>query len=403
MKFLRRRRTGEAEFGNRAGGLLAAGVAAALALGCKKPPPPTVLPVVRVVKAQPRSVAQTLEWLATLDGSTNAEIRPRVEGYVRSVNYREGLVVARGTPLFTIDSRPLAAALLKARGEHERAIAELNKARADVTRYTPLVAARALSEQELANAQAEERIASANIRAAKGVLEVAALNLEWAEVASPITGIAGIAQTRVGTLVNPTQVLTVVSTVDPIRASFHVSERTYLRAAEVFNHINDPKYADRRYLELILVEGHIHPARAQQATVDRQIDPTTGTLLIQALFPNPDNVLRPGLFARVRVHTGRQAALILLPQRAVQQVQGLFQVAVVGDDQRVQVRTVTPGQTVGSEQAIEEGLRTGERVIIEGQQNVQPGQRVEVQEVPEVAAPPGGDGGGSAPAVAGGG
>lgn len=143
MKFLRRRRTGEAEFGNRAVGLLAAGVAAALALGCKKPPPPTVLPVVRVVKAQPRSVAQTLEWLATLDGSTNAEIRPRVEGYVRSVNYREGLVVARGTPLFTIDSRPLAAALLKARGEHERAIAELNKARADVTRYTPLVAARA--------------------------------------------------------------------------------------------------------------------------------------------------------------------------------------------------------------------------------------------------------------------
>jgi membrane fusion protein (multidrug efflux system) len=329
-----------------------------------------------------RNVEQIREWLATLDGSTNAEIRPQVSGYIQEVNYQEGSVVKTDTLLFSIDKRPFVAAVEKARGDYENAIAQWNKAKADIARYAPLVAEHALSKQDLDNAHAAERVGAGNTGAMKGALAAAKLNLEWTEVRSPIAGLAGIAQTRVGNLVNPNLVLTVVSTLDPIRASVNISEREYLDAAERLNHANEPENANERTLELVLIDGRVHPFQVRRVIVNRQIDPTTGTLLIQSLFPNPGNILRPGMFAKVRLHRGFQADVLVVPERAVQELQGLTQVAVIGPDGRVQVRTVKLGRLVDHTYVVESGLRAGEKVIIEGLQKVQPGAKVQVQEEP---------------------
>jgi membrane fusion protein (multidrug efflux system) len=348
------------------------------------------LPVVEVLKLAPRDVERSFEWLATLDGSTNAEIRPRVDGYIESVNYQEGAFIEKGALLFRLDQRPLRAAVRKAQGEHEQAQAQLDKARADVARYTPLVAERALSKEELDNARAAVEVARANVLATQGTLQIAALKLDWASVRSPISGIAGIAQVRVGNLVDPNQVLTTISTVDPIRASFHISEREYLNHAEMLNRINDAAYASRRYLELILSNGRVHPDRARRIIVNRMLDPTTGTLLIQALFPNPGNLLRPGLFARVRVHTGTYVNVLVVPELAVQALQGLFRVAVVDSSDRVEVRPVRLGAAVDSGRMVEGGLHAGERVIVQGWQNVQPGARVDAEPAARVGTADGG-------------
>jgi membrane fusion protein (multidrug efflux system) len=358
-------------------------LAAAAAIGaCKKaPPPPAPVPTVRVVAVQARNVPLTLEWLASLDGSTTAQIQPQVSGYIFEVNYKEGSIVRAGQLLFTLDKRPFIAAVDKARGDYQNAVANLNKARADVARYTPLVAERAISKEQLDNARAAVLAGEGNVQATKGALKTARLNLEWAEVRSPIEGRAGIAQTRVGTLVNPNQVLTVVSTLDPMRASFNISQQEYLEHAEPINHPNAPQYANRRYFELILVNGRVYPIRARDVIVNRQINPTTGTLLIQAFFPNPDGLLRPGLFGKVRMHSGENRGVPVVPERALTELQGRYQVAVVDEEQRVQVRSVQLGQQVDHAYVVESGLRPGERVIVEGQQNVQPGAKVN-------AAPP---------------
>ncbi|HVI94976.1 MAG TPA: efflux RND transporter periplasmic adaptor subunit, partial [Anaeromyxobacter sp.] len=258
------------------------------AAACKQGAPPArPPPPVRVVAVEPRDVEQTFEWLATLDGSTNADIRAQVTGTIVALNYQEGTVVHDGDPLFTIDKRPFVAAVQRAVGDYQAAVAQLAKARADVARYTPLVAQHALSVEQLANARAAVDIGIGNVQAAKGALATARLDLEWTDVRAPITGLAGIAQTRVGNLVNPNLVLTTVSTLDPIRASFSISEREYLARADILNNVNDPRYANRRYLELVLLDGRVFPERARRAIVNRQIDPATGTLLIQALLPNP--------------------------------------------------------------------------------------------------------------------
>lgn len=352
-------------------------------VACKKPPPPPPPPpVVRVATLQTRRLEQVREWLATLDGSTNAEIRPQVSGYIERVDYLEGSVVQEGTLLFTLDERPFQAALEKARGDLESAQANLNRAERDVARYAPLVAEHALSREELDHARDATRAGAAQVQAMRGALAIAKLNLEWARVRSPITGMAGIAQTRVGNLVSSNSVLTVVSTLDPIRSSVNISERQYLEVAERINHANEPRYANQRTIELMLLDGRVHPYQVRRVIVNRQIDPTTGTLLIQALFPNPGNILRPGMFAKVRVHTGGLEDTLLVPERAVSQLQGQNQVGVIGPDGRVQIRTVKLGRNIDHSYVVESGLARGERVIVEGLQNVQPGAKVRVQEQP---------------------
>ncbi|MDB4968987.1 MAG: efflux transporter, family, subunit [Myxococcales bacterium] len=354
----------------------------ASAVGCKKSGPPAAPPppVVAVVSVGTRAIEQSQEWLATLDGSTNAEIRPQVAGYIKSVSYEEGSNVQKGALMFTLDRRPFIAAVERARGDYGNAVAQLNKSLADVRRYTPLAAEHAISQQDLDNAHAAAAAAAATVQAMKGALEVAKLNLEWAEVRSPITGLAGIAQARVGTLVNSSMVLTVVSTLDPIRASYSISERQYLQFADILNHVNEPQYANRRYLELVLVNGKVHPHGARRVVVNRQIDPTTGTLLVQVLFPNPDNILRPGMFSKVRLHTGRQENAVMVPEAAVQQLQGQARVALVDAQSRVQFRTIAVGRLIDHDYVVEKGLVPGERIIVEGLQNAQPGGKVTVQE-----------------------
>jgi RND family efflux transporter MFP subunit len=361
---------------------LSIAISCVLALdGCKKPPPPAPpAATARVVALRTRNIEQIREWLATLDGSTNAEIRPQVSGYIQELNYQEGSDVQKGTLMFTLDKRPFVAAAEKARGDLENAIAQWNKAKADVARYTPLVSQHALSRQDLENAQAAERVGAANTDASRGALAIAKLNLEWASVRSPIDGLAGIAQTRVGNLVNANVVLAVVSTLDPIRSSVNISEREYLGLAERLNHANEPRYANARTIELVLIDGHAHPYQVRRVIVNRQIDPSTGTLLVQALFPNPGNILRPGLFAKVRVHSGMQVDALLVPERAVQELQGQQQVGVVGADGRLQIRTVKLGRQIDHAFVVERGLVPGERVVVEGLQNAQPGAKVSVQE-----------------------
>jgi membrane fusion protein (multidrug efflux system) len=385
-------------------------VALALALAaCGKQAPtqqPSAPPLVRTAPAVKADVEQTYEWLATLDGSTNAEIRPQVTGTITAVDYQEGTTVRDGMLLFTIDPRPFRAALQVATGNYQSAVAGLRKARADVARYRPLLAARGVSREQLENARASVNTYLGNIQTALGNLESARLNLEWTEVRSPIDGLAGFAQTRVGNLVTPSTVLAVVSTLDPIRASFSISERDYVTHADILNHINDPELVNRRYLELILIDGSVFPQRARRVIVNRQIDPSTGTLQIQALFPNPGNILRPGLFARIRLHTGVQQGTVLVPQVAVQQLQGTLRVTVVTPQDRVEIRQITVGQQHGRDYAVQSGLQAGEQVVVAAPEPLQPGQQVRVQPATPAAAqgmgtgagPPAGSGGGSAQA-----
>jgi membrane fusion protein (multidrug efflux system) len=357
---------------------------------CKKkpPPPPPPVPTVKVAEVQTRSVPLTAEFLATLEGFTTAQIQPQVTGYIREVNYREGSQVEKGQLLFTLDQRPFTAALEKAKGDYANAVAQLDKAKADVRRYTPLVSLKAISREQLENARAAVLAGEGNVKSTKGALDVANINLEWTEVRAPISGLVGLAQTRIGTLVSPNQVLTTVSSLDAMRASFNVSQQTYLQYADAFNRPDAPEHAAQRYFELILVNGRVYPLRARQVIVNRQIDPSTGTLQIQALFPNPDHVLRPGLFGKVRVHAGTNQDTPLVPERAVTELQGQYQVAVIGPEQRVELRTIKVGTQTDHAYVIESGLRPGERVIVEGQQNILPGAKVNVAQMQAVATPP---------------
>jgi membrane fusion protein (multidrug efflux system) len=352
----------------------------ATAAGCSKPPPPKPPPpVVRVATLQVRPVEEVREWLATLDGAVTAEIRPHVSGYLVSVDYQEGGRVKAGTLLFTIDERSFVAAVQKARGDLENAEANLGKNKLDVARYAPLVAEHAIPKEQLVNAQAAVRASLATVEAMRGSLHQAELNLEWTRVRSLIDGVAGIARVRVGNLVDSDQVLTVVSTLDPIRASVDISEQEYLQNAAIINHVNEPQYANTRWLELVLINNQVHPYSARHVIVNREINPQTGTLRIQSLFPNPDNVLRPGMFAKVRLHLRREAPTVMVPEQAVQQIQGQTRVAVVDANNRVDVRMVHLSRLQDHQFLVVDGLRAGERAIVEGQQSAQPGLQVQAQ------------------------
>ncbi|HTB58105.1 MAG TPA: efflux RND transporter periplasmic adaptor subunit [Polyangia bacterium] len=355
-------------------------VAVGAATGCHKQlaraQPPAV---VKVVAVQSRSVQLVKEWVATIDGSTTAEIRPQVSGYIQQVNYKEGSRIDVGELLFTIDDRPFVAAVKKAQGDYETALAQLAKARADVARYTPLVVDHAISHEQLDDARAAVQAGEATMAGAKGTLDSANLNLKWSKVRSPIAGLTGLAQVRVGALVNTNQILTIVSTVSSMRASFSVSQQDYLRYADEMNAPNASEHPGVEF-ELILIDGRIYPHRARQVFVNRQIDATTGTLQIQALFPNPDGLLRPGLFAKVRLHGSNEVAPVV-PERAVSQLQGQYQVTVIDSQQRAQIRRIDVGLLVDHVYAVDKGLRPGELVVVEGQQNILPGAKVNVEQL----------------------
>jgi membrane fusion protein (multidrug efflux system) len=350
-------------------GVMALSVAAA---ACKqsaaaKPaaPPPVVVVAPVLQKDQPIY----REWIGTTEGDVNAEIRPKIEGYLLRRDYQEGSFVRQGDLLFEIDARQFRAQLEQAQANLEQANANLAKTEHDVARYEPLAAQKAMSQQELDNARSAERSARANAGSVQAAVDQARLNSAWTRVTSPISGISGIAQAQVGDLVSPQTVLTTVSKVDPIRVLYQMSEQEYLEFQ------NDPAMRQAE-LDLILADGSTFPHQGRLLLSGREVNVRTGTIATIGLFPNPGNVLRPGQYAKVRAATRVKRGAILVPQRAVNEMQGAFQVGVVGPDDKVQIRAVTPGERIGSLWIIDQGLSPGDRVIIEGFSRVKSGMTV---------------------------
>lgn len=366
--------------------LFAVMIAAIAAESCggksEAPPPPP--PDVRVATVQARDVAVRSEWVGTMDGSVNAQIRARVQGYLESQNYAEGTLVKPGTLLFTIDARPYRAALDAAKGDLGRAEALLTKTQQDVARYTPLAKEGAISQQELDNSVQANRAAKAAVDSARAGVEKAQLDLDWTQLKSPIGGIAGISVAQVGDLIGENSVLTTVSQVDPIKVSFPISEQEYLRYSDLMPVDGSARREGR--LELVLADGSMYPERGSASVANRQIDVKTGTLLVVSLFPNPRNLLRPGQYAKVRASLETKRDAVAVPQRAVQEVQGTYQVAVVGADDKVSIRSVKTGARVDNDWVIDEGLAPGERIVVDGLQRVRDGLTVNPKPVESPAA-----------------
>jgi membrane fusion protein (multidrug efflux system) len=354
------------------------------------PPPPEV----RVVKVEQRDVPIYSEWVGTTEGLVNAEIRSQVTGYLLKRHYREGALVKKGDLLFEIDPRKFKAALDQATGELKRAQAQLTKTELDVARNAPLAKEGAISKKELQDSIQANRAAQADVESATAAVEQAKLNLEWTRIIAPIDGVVGIAKAQTGDLVSSNDELTSMSQLDPIRVYFPISEQEYLRLAgqaqERYADKADPmKARDDARLEMTLSTGEVYPHKGWFFLADRQVDVKTGTIRVAALFPNTANVLRPGLFAKLRAPVTVHQGALLVPQRAVTELQGSYQVAVVTSDNKVELRPVTVGQTVGSQWIITQGLKPGEQVVAEGLQKLKGGAAV--RPVPfgaDTASPP---------------
>lgn len=354
---------------------------AALACSRAKAPAPAAPPKVVVTPAIQRDEPILREWIGTTEGDVNADIRPRVEGYLLRRVYKEGGFVPQGELLFEIDPRQFEAQHQQAEANLEQAKAALAKADLDVSRAEPLAVQRAVSQQELDNARSAQRGARATVGALEAAVAQARLNLSWTRVISPIPGITGIAQQQVGDLVNGQTVLTTVSQVDPLRVLYQLGEQEYLEL------VRDPAIRNTE-LELVLSDGTVFPHKGHVLLTGRNIDVRTGTIAAIGLFPNPGNVLRPGQYAKVRAVVKVRKGAILVPQRAVNEMQGAYQVAVIGPDDKAQVRTVKAAERIGSLWVIEEGLRPGERVVVEGFSRVKTGTLVSPVDAAAASAAP---------------
>jgi membrane fusion protein (multidrug efflux system) len=360
---------------------------------------------VEVVTVVQKDVPITREWVATLDGFVNAQIRAQVSGILLKQTYVNGAFVKKGAPLFEIDPRPFQAALDQASSNLEQAKANLKRAEAqlgktelDVARYTPLAKESAISQQELddaiqnnlaAKAQVEQTKAA--IETARAAVESAKLNLGFCQISSPIDGIAAIATAQVGDLVNPQSgALTTISKVDPVLANITPSEQEYLRAMQFAMRQGLPEEVALRSFEwqLKLADGSTFPQKGRFYAINRQVDIRTGAILVQIQFPNPGNILRPGGYGIVSTTVDFQKGALLVPQRAVSEMQGGYLVATVNQENKASIHSVNMGQKVGSWWIVNEGLKPGERVVAEGVLAVKEGQQVSpkpFQETPPAA------------------
>ena len=347
---------------------------------------------VEVVQVERKDVPIYGEWIGTLDGLTNADVRAQVSGYILRQGYQEGASVKKGQLLFEIDPRPFQASLDQALGQLAQSKANLANAEAvqrrtelDVNRYTPLAREQAASQQDLDNAVQNNLAAKATVETAKAqiqtyeaAVETAKINLDFTRLVAPIDGIAGQAQLQVGALAAPSSgPVTSVSTVNPIKVYFTVGEPQYLAWRRRFPTESSRLEADKQLrLELILADGSTYAHTGTFYFADRQVNEGTGAIRLAGLFPNPDNILRPGGYGRVRAVIRTQQDALLVPQRAVTELQGGYQVAVVDGENKVNIRTITPGERVGSEWIIADGLKPGDRVVAEGIQKVRQGAHV---------------------------
>src|SRR5580704_14179793 len=344
-------------------------------------------PIVMVAQVEQKDVDLYSEWIGTLAGEVNANVQAQVTGYLLRRDYQEGSSVRKGQLLFEIDPRPFQAALDQASGQLAQAIAQLANAEAvqgrtelDVERYTPLAKAQAASQQDLDNANQNNLAAKATvatdkaqIKSAEAAVETARLNLGFTQISSPVDGIADVARAQVGDLVSANSgTLTTVSTLDPIRDYFTVSEQEYLQLKQQFSGPNREGWK----LQLILADGTIYSHEGIFYFAGRAVDQNTGSIQLAALFPNPGNVLRPGQYGKVRGVVRTQKGALLIPQAAVTDLQGSYQVDVVGGDDKISIRPVTVGDRVGTKWIIQDGLKPGERVVAEGQQTLRSGTTV---------------------------
>jgi len=363
----------------RLAGLGGACLALLLAAGCGKekaqaPPPPTV----EVTGVTQKDVQIFTEWVGTADGLVNATIRAQVTGYLMKQNYREGDFVREGQVLFEIDPRTFQAAVDGAKGALAQAEARWATAKANLDRVKPLAEKNAVSKKDLDDNIGAELSGRAAVTSAQAQLDEAQLNLGFTRITSPVAGIAGIAKAQIGNLVGPgqTQELTAVSTVDPIKVYFSVSEQEYMKYRQGKDQQAGQRSAEAIPLELILADGTVYPHKGRISLADRQVDVKTGTLRLGALFPNPGNLLRPGQYGLIRATMETKKGALLVPQRAVTEMQGKFLVAVVGADNTVEIRTVMPAERIGSLWLIDKGLKPGETIVVEGVQKVKTGVRV---------------------------
>ncbi len=324
-----------------------------------------------------KDVALYSEWVGTTEGFVNAQIHPKVSGYLLKQNYQDGDHVSANELLFQIDDREYKAALDQALGDLAQKQAAFKQNQQDLARYTPLLNAQVISKQEFDHVNQTTRGSKAEVESAQAAVESAKLNMEWTRVTSPINGIAGIAKTQVGDLVDPTTLLTTVSQLDPIKVSFPISEREYLRFADRIKlHQENGVAKDEPVLEMVLADGSTYKYPGHFYVANRQVNVQTGTIIIQGTFPNPDYILRPGLYAKIRSATDVKHGALLVPQSAVLEIQGQYQVAVVGADNKVNMRTVKPGKQMDQFRIIEDGLAPGDRVITAGLQRVSDGMEV---------------------------
>jgi len=375
-------------------------IAALSLVGCEKeqaaPPPP---PDVAVVEVGQRDVPIRRDWVGTFDGKVNAQIHAQVTGYLLKQNYNNGDFVRKGTQLFQIDPRPFQATLDQAKGNLQqaqgnlaRAQAVLGKTEIDVKRYTPLAKESAISQQELddaiqANLAAKASVDAekASIEAARAAVDTARLNLGFSSITAPVDGVAAIATAQVGDLVGPQSpnALTTVSTVNPILVNFTPTEQEYLNVTKM---AGGEAAARKLDFEVELANGSAYPYKGHIYALNREVDVRTGAILVQAEFPNPGNLLRPGGFARISTVVGVQKGALVVPQRAVNEIQGGYQIAVIGSDNKASIKSVKMGPKFGALWVVAEGLQPGERVVAEGFQSVKDGQVVNPKPYQETAA-----------------
>ena len=348
-------------------------------------------PTVEVANVVVKDVPIVREWVGTTDGLVNAKINAQVQGYLIKQNYKEGSVVKKGQVLFEIDPRPFQAALEQAKGQLAVNEGQFYTAKANLEKIRPLAAVNAVSKKDLDDAIGREASAKAAVQAAKASVRKDEIDLSFTKITSPIDGIAGISKAQLGDLVGSPggPELTTVSTVDPIKVFVPLSEQEYMRFIREAEAKGNSESKGHN-LELILADGRVFPHKGRLYFADRQVDERTGTIKIATLFPNPGNILRPGQFAKIRALIETQKGALLVPQRAVNELQGRFQVAVVGPDNKVDLRWVKVGERAGPLWVIDEGLKPGERVIVEGIQKVKAGMPVTPKPFQE--APPAGTG-----------
>lgn len=352
--------------------------------GCSKSGTNNVIsgpPEVLVTEAIQQDVPVVREWIGSLDGSVNADVRARVSGYLISQNYKEGAVVKQSDLLFQVDPSVYEAAVEQAKAGVAQAEANQLQTEQTEQRETQLYQQKVESKQNLDNAVQNNTAAKAQLKAQQAAQRQAELNLEFTKITAPISGIAGIANPGIGDLVGPsdTNPLTTISTVNPIKVYFQISEQDYLKLAERMQ-ANRANPEPAPPVEVILADGSLYPHQGKFSALDRQVDDQTGTIRLAALIPNPDNILRPGQFVRARVTVRTVTGALLVPQRAINEQQTSYELAVIGTDNKAEIRSVKVGERVGSLWVVEDGLKTGERVVVEGLQKVRDNELVKPTE-----------------------